>query len=109
MSTTETSEKAATAAVLALNPVSEPAEAPPGLCDAAVSSAVSGEVLIHVRFRPDARVWEIAERPEGLDNEQWFKVLCERFGIKYQTRAGGRGFFRLTRIELEAAKAFRPQ
>ena len=65
-------------------------------------------VIIHVRFWPDSRVWEIAECPAELTKEEWFKRLCMRIGDKYQTRAGGRGFFRLTRLELESLKVSNP-
>lgn len=71
-----------------------------------VSSAPAEEVaMVLVRFHPDSRIWEIGERPESLDKEEWYKLLCERAGDKYQTRAGGRGFFRIPRAELEALKA----
>ena len=110
MSTTNAREDAGIAATFALTvapPPPEKAEAP-GLCDAAVSAAGSDDVIIHVRFHPDSRVWEIAERPATLDEEQWFKLLCARFGSKFQTRLGGRGLFRISRAELESAKAPRP-
>ena len=107
MSTTDAAEKNAIAATLSLTiaPAPEEKVAAPGLCDAAVPAPGTQDVILHVRFHPDARVWEIAERPQDLDKEEWFKVLCARFGSKYETRAGGRGFFRLSRAELEAAKA----
>ncbi|BDV40204.1 hypothetical protein [Methylocystis bryophila] len=110
MSTTKALENTEFAATVSLTIAPPPEEkvAAPGLCDAAVAAPVADEVILHVRFHPDARVWDIAECPNALDKEQWFKVLCARFGSKYQTRAGGRGFFRISRIELESAKAFRP-
>ena len=110
MSTTNASKQNETATTLSLTiaPLPEEKSSAPGLCDAAVSTAAHDEVIIHVRFHPDSRVWEIAERPEELDKEQWFTLLCARFGSKYQTRAGGRGFFRISRIELVSAKAHRP-
>ncbi|WP_442756570.1 hypothetical protein ACNHKD_08185 [Methylocystis sp. JAN1] len=61
--------------------------------------------LIHVRFRPDGTVWEIAERPAGLSGEEWFKRLCARVGDRFQARCGGRGMFRISGDELEALKA----
>ncbi|MGA9601226.1 MAG: hypothetical protein WBS22_13415 [Methylocystis sp.] len=110
MSTTEASENAEIAATLTLTvapPPQEKAEAP-GLCDAAIAATGSDDVILHVRFHPDSRIWEIAERPASLDKEQWLKLLCARFGSKFQTRVGGRGFFRISRVELESAKAPRP-
>ncbi len=93
---------------LSVAPLPEEKSAAPGLCDAAVSKAGSDEVILHVRFHPDSRVWEIAERPDTLDRDQWFKLLSARFGSRFQTRAGARGFFRISRTELESAKALRP-
>jgi hypothetical protein len=69
------------------------------------TTTAAAEVILHVRFRPDAHVWEIAERPEGLDKEEWYRLLCARAGDRYQTRIGGRGFFRLSRAELDSLKA----
>jgi hypothetical protein len=61
--------------------------------------------MVHVRFRPDATVWQIGELPAGLDNQKWYERLCAHAGDKYEARAGGRGFFRLTRGELDALRA----
>ena len=106
MSTTNALENTEPATLsLTIAPATEDKAAAPGLCDAAVAAPVAHEVIIHVRFYPDSRVWEIAECPNALDKEQWFKLLCARFGSKYQTRVGGRGFFRISKVELEAAKA----
>ncbi len=76
--------------------------------ESAVSASAEDALLLHVRFWPDTRVWEIAECPDHLDKEEWFKLLCARVGGNYRTRAGGRGFFRLTRTELEALKVRNP-
>ncbi|MGA9823261.1 MAG: hypothetical protein WBQ53_00265 [Methylocystis sp.] len=65
-------------------------------------------VLLHVRFRPDTTILNIDECPAGMTNEEWFKRLCARAGGKFATRAGGRGFFRLTHVELETLKVQRP-
>jgi hypothetical protein len=81
--------------------------ATPQLCDAAVPVPASPLVMIHVRFHPDARVWQIAECPDSLSNEEWFEVLSSRVGDKYETRAGGRGFFRISRMELDALKSLK--
>ena len=111
MSTTNPLERNAPEAKLSIPAVAAAADemiAARGPCDAAVGAPESEDVLILVRFYPDSRVWEIAERPESLDKEQWFKLLCARVGGKYQARAGGRGFFRVSRTELEALKTLRP-
>lgn len=82
-------------------------EAASGLANA-VSADASDAVLLPVRFWPDTRVWEIAERPDHLDKEEWFKLLCARVGGNYQARSGGRGFFRIARTQLEALKVKSP-
>ena len=107
MSTSDARRNDASAATLptTVAPSFEERAAAPGLCDAAVTARGSDDVILHVRFHPDSRVWEIAECPASFDREQWFKLLCARIGSKYQTRAGGRGFFRASRLELESAKA----
>ena len=68
----------------------------------------SATVLLHVRFRPDTTILNIDECPAGMTSEEWFKRLCARAGGKFATRAGGRGFFRLTHVELETLKVRRP-
>jgi len=68
----------------------------------------SAPVLLHVRFRPDTTILNIDECPAEMTNKEWFKRLCARAGGKFATRAGGRGFFRLTHVELETLKAQRP-
>ncbi|MGE0195165.1 MAG: hypothetical protein AB7F41_04010 [Methylocystis sp.] len=73
-----------------------------------MSLPASNSVIIHARFWPDARVWEIAECPDGLTKDEWFKLLCARVGDRYQTRAGGRGFFRISRGELDELKSLTP-
>ncbi len=74
----------------------------------AAANLNSPTVLLHVRFRPDATILQIDERPAELTDEEWYKRLCARAGAKYATRVGGRGFFRLTRSELDALKVQRP-
>ena len=61
-------------------------------------------LIIHVRFAPNGTVVEIGERPQGLNPQEWFNLLCERAGTNYQTLAGGRGVFRLTRQEVDGLK-----
>ncbi|KAF2990359.1 hypothetical protein OGR47_14410 [Methylocystis sp. MJC1] len=85
-------------------PGAAPAEEQPN----AFSSGVAlqdATVLIHVRFRPDGNVWEIAECPDFMDKDEWFKRLCARAGDKFQARCGARGLFRLSLAQLEALKA----
>jgi hypothetical protein len=67
--------------------------------------AQNAPILLHVRFRPDTTVLKIDYCPSDLTPEEWFKRLCARAGGKFATRAGGRGFFRLTPAELEALAA----
>lgn len=61
-------------------------------------------VMIHVRFAPNGSVVEIGERPDGLSPQDWFNVLSDNAGMKYQPLSGGRGVFRLTRAEVDGLK-----
>lgn len=61
-------------------------------------------VIIHARFAPNGTVVEISERPVALSPHEWFDFLSDRAGSAYQTLAGGRGVFRLTRAEVDGLK-----
>ena len=61
-------------------------------------------VILHARFAPNGTVVEISKRPDGLAPQAWFNFLSDKAGDVYQTLAGGRGVFRLTREELTALK-----
>ena len=61
-------------------------------------------VIIHTRFAPNGAVVEISERPTTLTPQDWFNFLSQRAGGVYQTLAGGRGVFRLSRAEVDALK-----
>ena len=65
----------------------------------------SQNVIIHVRFAPNAAVVEISERPESLSPQDWFNCLSDKAGSAYQALSGGRGVFRLTRGKIDALKA----
>lgn len=62
------------------------------------------KLILHTRFAPNGTVVEIGERPEGLTPQAWFNFLSDKAGDVYQTLAGGRGVFRLTREELTALR-----
>ncbi|TCU69448.1 hypothetical protein EDE08_108196 [Bradyrhizobium sp. R2.2-H] len=62
------------------------------------------KLILHTRFAPNGTVVEISERPEGLTPQAWFNFLSDKAGDVYQTLAGGRGVFRLTREELAALR-----
>jgi len=79
-----------------------------GMHNAAIPIPSTDSLIIYIRFWPDGRVWEIPECPPEMSKEEWFSHLCARVGDKYQTRAGGRGFFRLSRLELESLKVLNP-
>lgn len=70
-----------------------------------VAALGSAPVIIHARFAPNGTVVEISERPPNLTPQDWFNFLSDRVGTKYQTLAGGRGVFRLTRAETDELKA----
>jgi hypothetical protein len=61
-------------------------------------------VIIHARFAPNGTVVEIGERPQGLTPQQWFDVLSDKAANAYQSLAGGRVVFRLTRSAVDALK-----
>lgn len=60
--------------------------------------------IIHARFAPNGTVVEISERPAASTPQEWFNFLSEKAGEVYQTLAGGRGVFRLSRAEVDALK-----
>lgn len=62
-------------------------------------------VMIHVRFAPNGEVVEISERPAGATPGDWFNCLSDKAGAHYQTFAGGRGLFRLTRQDADTLKS----
>jgi hypothetical protein len=65
---------------------------------------MSSTTVIHVRFAPDGTVFEIGERPQALDAQQWFNKLSEVHGTSFQALSGGRGIFRLSPDSVEALK-----
>jgi hypothetical protein len=91
---------------LAQTPVA-PNETARSCFEEAIPLPGSKGVIIHARFWPDSSVWEIAERPSTLNKDEWFSRLATLFGDKYEPRAGGRGFFKISSAELAAAKSGR--
>lgn len=57
----------------------------------------AGDVMIHVRFWPSAEIFTIDAKPDGLSPREWYEKLYMGYTQYYQTRANGRGFFRLPR------------
>lgn len=53
------------------------------------------EVLIHVRFQPNAEVWTIDGCPEGLSPRAWYERLLASASTYYRALSNGRGFFRI--------------
>ena len=71
-----------------------------------MSEEEENQVVVHVRFAPNGDVVEIGERVTGKNPQEWFNFLSERFGGEnYLGLFGGRGVFRLTKDQLEQAKA----
>lgn len=62
-------------------------------------------VVLHGKFAPNGAVVELAERPAGLTPQQWFNFLSVQAADAYQTFAGGRIVFTLTRERLDTLKA----
>ncbi|MFG1294795.1 MULTISPECIES: hypothetical protein [Xanthobacter] len=57
----------------------------------------SEEVMIHVRFWPSAEIFTIDAKPESLSPREWYNKLYMGYTQYYETRANGRGFFRIPR------------
>ncbi len=60
------------------------------------------DVLIHVRFHPNAQVFTIDNCPKHISLQDWFYLLCYAAPQQYQVFAGGRGFFRMRRGHFDA-------
>lgn len=74
---------------------------------APASAAAAGknvECLIHVSFNPDGTVALIGERPQGVAAQAWFKHLSRNTCNRYQALAGGRGMFKIPRLEVDSLK-----
>ncbi|HWP00325.1 MAG TPA: hypothetical protein VNL74_06830 [Methylococcus sp.] len=87
----------------------EPCTAPgtdaiPPVPEAQPPVAQRSDCLIHVRFAPDGTVREIGERPPGVPVQAWFDYLCRNTQNCYQALSGGRGWFRLSRTEVDRLK-----
>ncbi|HEY8337186.1 MAG TPA: hypothetical protein VIQ05_25600 [Tardiphaga sp.] len=68
----------------------------------APTNDASNDVLIHVRFKPDADVFTIDARPDNVEPRDWFNRLYAAASQHYQVLAGGRGFFRIPRDTFQA-------
>lgn len=53
------------------------------------------DVLIHVRFNPNAEIFTIDRLPEGVAPKAWYERLLAGASTYYQTLSNGRGFFRI--------------
>jgi hypothetical protein len=62
------------------------------------------DVLVQVRFHPDGKVWQINERPDGVDVQSWFDHLCKVQGKNFRALSGGRGSFQLSADEVADAR-----
>ncbi|GGF51883.1 hypothetical protein GCM10007301_09150 [Azorhizobium oxalatiphilum] len=98
MSETETTAQAPSAEVTNLGEVRAIAARDPGL------KAVP-EVILHMKFINNGSVVEAGETPASLTAQQWFNFLSLAVPTAYQALAGGRGVFRLTKVELSVLKA----
>jgi len=61
-------------------------------------------LTIHVRFFPDGTVMEVGERPQEVDPQAWFNHLSRNTQNCYASLSGGRGFFRMTREQVDTLK-----
>lgn len=69
------------------------------------ASTKSTDCMIHLRFNPNGTISEIGERPSGVDAQTWFNYLSRHTHNCYQALSGGRGPFRLPRLEVETLKS----
>lgn len=60
------------------------------------------EVLIHVRYQPNAEIFSIDLCPDGVNPRDWLNRLLDMASDRYQMLAGGRGFFRIPRNRFDA-------
>ncbi|MFG1302110.1 hypothetical protein V5F49_20180 [Xanthobacter sp. V3C-3] len=65
------------------------------MSDVAQTAEAPADVLIHVRFNPNAEVFTIDRQPEGVSAKAWFERLYTAASPYYRTLANGRGFFRI--------------
>ncbi|GLI25266.1 MULTISPECIES: hypothetical protein [Xanthobacter] len=61
----------------------------------AAEVSATDDVLIHVRFAPNADIFTIDRLPEGQSGKAWFEHLYANASSYYRTFANGRGFFRI--------------
>ncbi|CAN1722253.1 KTSC domain-containing protein [Hyphomicrobium sp. 1Nfss2.1] len=61
----------------------------------AAPDAKSQDVLLHVRYSPDASIFFIDSCPPCLGSDDWLKLLLAEASDCYRALAGGRGFFRI--------------
>jgi hypothetical protein len=66
---------------------------------------VAADVLIHVRYSPNAEIFFIDARPESTSPRDWLNLLLDKASDCHQTLAGGRGFFRIPRARFDAIRA----
>lgn len=54
---------------------------------------VHGVVVVNVRFQPNGLVNMINQKPQGLNDQEWFDRLCRVASGHYLALSGGRGAF----------------
>ena len=69
------------------------------------SNTKPDDVLIHVRFHPNADVLTISERPVHLNPNEWLAHLWAAAPEYYLGLSGGRGFFRIPRDAYDTIRA----
>jgi hypothetical protein len=69
------------------------------------SQSKQDDVLVHVRYHPNADVATIGECPDHLTPQQWLGHLWRAVPGLYLGLSGGRGFFRIPRDTFEAIRA----
>jgi hypothetical protein len=70
-----------------------------------VTQAKEPDLLVHVRFHPNADIAMVDERPQHISLHEWHTRPCEGASNHYRALAGGRGFFRIPRSTFDPIKA----
>jgi hypothetical protein len=59
------------------------------------AQGLHGEVVVNVRFQPNGLVSMINNKPQGINDQEWFDRLCRVASTYYMALSGGRGAFRI--------------
>jgi len=66
---------------------------PPSFDPSRQSQGKRGQVVVNVRFQPNGLVLAINNKPQNLNDQEWFDRLCRVVSTHYMALSGGRGAF----------------